>query len=97
MATNKRSYSREFREEAVREVRESKRSALSVARSLGIHESTLRTWVRNAEQEEATVVGDSLSVSERARLRELERENRRLTSEIDFLGKACAYFAQKRP
>ena len=35
-----------------------------------------------------------LSVSERARLKELERENRELKMQTEFLKKAAAYFAQ---
>ena len=34
------------------------------------------------------------SVSDRARLRELERENRELCMKAEFLGKAAAFFAQ---
>ena len=36
-----------------------------------------------------------LSLSDRARLKELERENRELRMENDFLGKATAFFAKK--
>jgi transposase len=37
---------------------------------------------------------EPLSISERARLRELERENRELRMQSEFLKKAAAYFAQ---
>jgi len=36
-----------------------------------------------------------LSISDRARLRELEKENRELKMKADFLGKAAAFFAQE--
>lgn len=36
-----------------------------------------------------------VTVSERARLKELERENRELRMENEFLGKATAFFAKK--
>jgi transposase len=36
-----------------------------------------------------------LSVSERARIKELERENRELKLENEFLGKSVAFFAKK--
>ena len=36
-----------------------------------------------------------LSISDRARLRELERENRELKMKSEFLGKAAAFFAQE--
>ena len=40
-------------------------------------------------------VGPPLSISERARLRELEKENRELKLEKEFLGKAAAFFASE--
>jgi transposase-like protein len=36
-----------------------------------------------------------LTISERARLRELEKENRELKMKAEFLGKAAAFFAQE--
>jgi transposase len=39
---------------------------------------------------------EPLTVSERARLRELERENRELKLEREFLAKATAFFAKER-
>ncbi len=36
-----------------------------------------------------------LTISERARPRELERENRELKKKSEFLGKAAAFFAQE--
>ena len=55
---------------------------------------TLGNWVAAYR---ADHVGDepALSVSERARLKELERENRELRMENEFLGKATAFFAKK--
>ena len=44
-------------------------------------------------QSMAQVQEPPLQVSERARLRELERENRELRMKADFLSKAAAYFA----
>ena len=39
----------------------------------------------------------ALEVNERARLRELEKENRDLRMEVEFLKKAAAFFARKQP
>ena len=63
-----------------------------VARELGINETSLGNWVRAYREKHA---GDEppLQLSERARLRELERENRELRMKNDFLSKAAAYFA----
>jgi transposase len=41
------------------------------------------------------VVEPELTVSERARLRVLEREVRELRAEKEFLGKAAAFFAKE--
>ena len=70
------------------------RPIASVARELGLNEQTLRNWV-NAYRE--THAGDEppLTLSERARLRELEKEVRELRLEKEFLGKAAAFFARE--
>ena len=82
----------EFREEAARMVVETSRPIADVARELGINETSLGNWVRAYRDKHA---GDEppLQISERARLRELERENRELRMKADFLSKAAAYFA----
>jgi transposase-like protein len=87
-----RKFTPEFREEAARMVVETSRPIADVARELGINETSLGNWVRAYRQNHA---GDEppLQVSERARLRELEREVRELRMKADFLSKAAAYFA----
>jgi transposase len=92
---HRRRFSPEFREEAVRLVVDSGRRIADVARELGILDGTLGNWVAAYRREH---VGDEpeLSVTERARLRELERVNQELKMENEFLKKAAAYFAQDR-
>ena len=98
MATSRKnqSYSPEFRAEAVRQVIEGSRPIAAVARDLGIVEQTLGNWVKRWRDEHA---GDepALTVPERIRLREAERELRELRLENEFLKKAAAYFAKDRP
>ena len=87
-------YSPEYKEEAARLVVESARPIAEVAREIGVHEGTLGNWVgtyRRAHADEEP----PLTVSERARLRELEREVRELRMKTEFLGKAAAFFAQE--
>jgi transposase len=88
----RKNYSPEFREEAARMVIETSRSVADVARELGIVETSLGNWVR-AYREKHAENEPPLQVSERARLRELERENRELRMKNEFLSKAAAYFA----
>ncbi len=58
--------------------------------SFGINETTLGNWVKAYRENHA---GDEppLQLPERARLRELERENRELRMKAEFLSKAAAY------
>ncbi len=94
MREKRRKYCPEFRSEAVRLVIESTQPIAEVARDIGIHEGTLGAWVNKYRTEHA---GDEppLTLSERARLRELEREVRELRMKTEFLGKAAAFFAQE--
>ena len=94
MSGKYRKFSPEFREEAARMVVETSRPIADVARELGINETSLGNWVRAYRQKHA---GDELplQLSERARLRELERRNRELEMENAFLKKAAAYFARE--
>jgi transposase-like protein len=94
MAQRRTKYSPEFKEEAAKLVIDSARSIADVAREIGVNETTLGTWVAKYRTEHADDE-PPLNVSERARLRELERENRELRMKTEFLGKAAAFFAQE--
>jgi transposase-like protein len=95
VAGNKRgNFSPEFKEEAARMVVETSRSIADVARELGLNGTTLGYWVK-AYRESHAGQEPELGVSERARLRELERRNRELEMENAFLKKAAAYFAKE--
>jgi transposase len=90
----RRKFSPEFRDEAVKMVIEGTRSTARVARELGINPGTLGNWVA-AYRKTHPVDEEPLSVSDPARLRELERENQELKMKNEFLGKAAAFFAQE--
>lgn len=89
-----RKFTQEYRDEAVRLVIESSRPIAEVARELGINEGTLGNWVNVYRREHP--VSEELSIPERARLRELERENRELRLQAEFLKKAAAFFAKEQ-
>lgn len=94
MARRSSRYSPEFREAAAREVVERSRSIADVARDLGVLEQTLGNWVKKY-RETHPAGEEELSVSDRARLKELERRVRELEQENEFLGKSAAFFAKK--
>ena len=92
--SRRRSFSPEYKEQMARQVVEDSLNIAAVARESGISEQTLRNWVNEYR---STHEGDEapLTVSERARLRELEKEVRELRAEREFLGKAAAFFASE--
>ncbi len=72
---------------------ESSRPIAQTARELDLNEGTLGNWVTKYRADHA---GEEppLTVSERARLREAERQLREVRMENEFLKKAAAYFAR---
>jgi transposase-like protein len=64
----------------------------SIAEKIGCSPESLRKWVHQAERDEGRRPG--LTTDERARLKELERENRELRRANEILRKASAFFAQ---
>lgn len=94
MPKNRRVFTPEYKDEAARMVVELSRPIASVARELGINEQTLRNWV-NAYRKAHVDEEPPLALPERARLRELEKENRELRLEKEFMGKAAAFFARE--
>ena len=78
----------------VKMVTETSRPIAEVAREIRVKEGTLGNWVNKYRAEHADDE-PPLRVSERARLRELEKEVRELRMKAEFLGKAAAFFAQE--
>ena len=88
MTTPRRKFSQEFRDELCREVISTSKPIRDVAEAYGIGTETLRNWLikyRDANGGTET----ELTVSERARLKELEREVQELKAEAQFLKKAA--------
>ena len=89
-----RKFSAEYRDEAVKMVIDTSRPVAEVARDLGVNESTLSNWVSIYRREHPA--SEELTLSDRARLKELEKENRELRLEREFLKKAAAFFAREQ-
>ena len=94
MPERRRKFTPEFKDEAVKLVIETSRPIAEVAREIRVNEGTLGNWVNKYRVDHADEEPPP-TVSERARLRELERENRELRMKAEFLGKAAAFFAQE--
>jgi transposase len=90
----RRSFTPEFKAEAVRLVHTSGKSIGTVANELDLTETALRDWVKRAEVDERRDPNGPLTTDERAELTRLRRELRAAEQERDFLKKAAAYFAK---
>ena len=91
----RRTFSREYKLEAVRLVRDRGVSIAQAAWDLGVHENVLRKWVkdRDADPKQA-FPGQGQMKPEQAELERLRREVAKLKAERDILKKAAAYFAK---
>ena len=87
----RRKFSKEFKREAVRLVRDSGKSLTHIARELGIHTSVLAAWRDMVEGEEKT----GLTSDELEELKQLRKDKARLEMEVEILGKATAFFASR--
>ena len=90
----RKTYTREFKLQAVRLLNDQDLSVAEVARLLGVGENCLRNWRQAArEQGEAAFPGQGNPSPAEEELRRLRAEVQRLRAERDLLKKAAAYFA----
>lgn len=92
----RRSYTQEFKLEAVRLVRTGISKA-RVARDLGLHLNVVREWVRQFDKDpDNPFPGKGKMRPEEAEIFRLKRELMKVMAERDTLKKALAYFAKDR-
>lgn len=85
---------REFRQRAVELARLREKPVAQIAADLGISDSCLGNWVRQADLDEGRR-DDGLTSSERAELVELRRKLRVAKMENEILKRAAAYLASE--
>ncbi|MCX4515805.1 IS3 family transposase [Streptomyces sp. NBC_01619] len=90
-------YTPEFREEAVQIALRSSKTISETARELEINPETLRGWVKKHQKRTEPPADAELSVSERARLKELERRIREVEMENVFLKKCAGVLREGSP
>jgi transposase len=91
----RRKFSREFKLEAVRLVKDRGVAVAQAARDLDLHENVLRKWVREfAADRQHAFPGHGQMKPEQQEIDRLRKEVAKLKAERDILKKAAAYFAR---
>ena len=94
MTEMRRKFERDFKEGAVRLVRETGKPIAQVARELGIHDGTLGNWV-NVDRRRRGEGNGGLGEDERAELVRLRRENAELRMRCDVLKRSMALWVSE--
>ncbi len=93
MPTQKKTYSKEFKEEAVRLAQQQGKTT-ETARNLGVPISVLRRWITEiAQYQEKAFPGKGHTQDEE--LRQLQKENQRLKETVEILKKAMGIFTSR--
>ncbi len=92
-----KTYTKEFKQEAVRLMESTDKPAAEVAMELGIRRNQLYKWKQQLADkgERAFTGGGRPRIENRSELALLKQENERLREENEILKKAAAYFARE--
>lgn len=91
----RKTYTQEFKQEAVRLVTEKGMKVAQASRELGVSDYLLTKWVRKVRENGSTAFpGKGNLLPHEEELRRLQRENRRLQMEKEILKKAITYFRE---
>src|ERR1700680_5076862 len=92
----RRQFTREFKLEAVRLIKQRGVSYAQASADLGVHATQLRNWVKQlADDAPHAFPGQGQMKPEQLEIARLKREVARLKAERDILKKAAAYFAKE--
>jgi transposase len=91
----RRSFTDEFKAEAVRLFFEEGKTIAQVARDLDLTETSFRNWVEKAKADKGKGKPGALTSPEREELSALRKKVRELAMERDILKKAAAFFAKE--
>ena len=103
MGATRRSFTAEYKDEAVRFVIEGQRPVAEVARNIGVHEMTLGRWVKKAREARAAENPPDAPLSEserlelirlRGELKDKDAELGELRLQVEFAKKVATWFAR---
>lgn len=89
-----KTYTEEFKQEAVRLALESGRPKSEICKDLNISDSLLYAWINRYDEAKSKGLTPAELDAERKELARVKAENKRLREENEILKKASAYFAQ---
>lgn len=92
-----KTYTREFKLEAIRLMQQSNKPASELARELGIRRNQLYKWAQELSARDRKAFGGPgrPSKENQSEVASLKQENERLREEVEILKKATAYFARE--
>ena len=90
----RRSFTPEFKAEVVELVRQPGNTAGSVARDLGLTETAVRSWAKQADRDQGRR-SDGLTSEQLSEMAQLRKELREAREERDILKRAVAFFARE--
>jgi transposase len=90
----RRVFTPEFKADVVRLCRDGGEKPNVVSNRLGLTESSVRNWVKQAEVNAVGGTAEAMTTAEREELQHLRRETKRLQMERDILKKAVTFFAK---
>ncbi|WP_422110794.1 transposase [Candidatus Synechococcus calcipolaris] len=91
----RRTFTAEQKAQAVAIVQQSGKPISQVAQEMGLTESALRQWVKQATIDQGGGNQGALTTQERVELTALRKDLKRVEMERDFLKKAAAFFARE--
>lgn len=93
----RRSFTPEFKAEAVRLCQIGDRTISRIASDLNISENALREWVQRAKIDAGSGGTGALTSDEREEFMRLRREHKRVLMDLEILKKAAEFFARRSP
>ena len=91
----RRKFSKEYKAEVVTLIRQGNKSIGAVCRDLGLPETAVRRWVKQADVDLGEGPPGALTSAEREELSELRKRVKTLEMEREILKKATAFFAKE--
>ena len=94
MGSTRRSFTDEYKRDAVALIVDGGRTVAEVSEKLSISETTIRKWMKKFEPDAGLASEDPLTESERIELARLRRDNATLEMQLEFAKKVSTWFAK---